>query len=172
LSAYDAAILTSRRDLGDYYEAAVAAHDNPKSIANWVMGDVQRIVRDRRLDDALVIEEWPVAATKLGNLVMRIDDQTISGKIAKTVFEQMLESGKDADQIIEEQGLRQVTDLSAIAAVVTSVIAAHPDKVEEYRGGKDKLIGFFVGLVMKETQGKANPKAVNEALRAQLAAPE
>jgi aspartyl-tRNA(Asn)/glutamyl-tRNA(Gln) amidotransferase subunit B len=136
------------------------------------MGDVQRIVRDRRLDDALVIEEWPVAATKLGNLVMRIDDQTISGKIAKTVFEQMLESGKDADQIIEEQGLRQVTDLGAIAAVVTSVIAAHPDKVEEYRGGKDKLIGFFVGLVMKETQGKANPKAVNEALRAQLAAPE
>ncbi|MDG1958672.1 MAG: Asp-tRNA(Asn)/Glu-tRNA(Gln) amidotransferase subunit GatB [Candidatus Binatia bacterium] len=172
LSAYDAAILTSRRDLGDYYEAAVAAHDNPKSIANWVMGDVQRIVRDRRLDDALVIEEWPVAATTLGNLVMRIDDQTISGKIAKNVFEQMLESGKDADQIIEEQGLRQVTDPGAIAAVVTSVIAAHPDKVEEYRGGKDKLIGFFVGLVMKETQGKANPKAVNEALRAQLAAPE
>jgi aspartyl-tRNA(Asn)/glutamyl-tRNA(Gln) amidotransferase subunit B len=169
LSAYDASVLTSRRDIGDYFEAAVASHANPKSIANWVMGDVLRIVRDRRLDDALVIEQWPIPATELGALVARIDDETISGKIAKTVFDEMVSSGSSPDQVIEKKGLRQVTDPGAIAEVVARVLAAHPDKVEEFRAGKEKLLGFFVGLVMKETQGKANPKAVNETLRAQLA---
>ena len=172
LSPYDAAVLTSRRDLGDYYEAAAEAHPNPKAIANWVMGDVQRVVREQRLDDALVIEQWPLSAKRLAQLVARIDDETISGKIAKTVFEKMLASGKTADEIIEDQGLRQVTDTNAISSVVRAVIAAHPEKVEEFRGGKEKLLGFFVGLVMKDTQGKANPKAVNEILRTQLADPE
>ena len=168
LSNYDATVLTSRRDLGDYFEAAVADHGNAKSIANWVMGDVLRIAREQRLDDALVIEQWPVPAGDLAGLVARIDDATISGKIAKTVFEEMVASGKSPDAIIEEKGLRQVTDESAIATVVAQVLANHPDKVEEYRGGKEKLLGFFVGLVMKETQGKANPKAVNQILRQEL----
>lgn len=168
LSEYDAGVLTARRDLSEYFEQAVAAHANPKAIANWVMGDLLRVVRERRLDEALHIETWPVAAADLAGLVARIDDATISGKIAKTVFEAMAESGRGPDTIIEEKGLRQVTDEGAIGSVVDGILAAHPDKVEEFRGGKEKLLGFFVGLVMKETQGKANPRAVNEILRERL----
>ena len=168
LSEYDAGVLTSRRDIGDYFEAAVADHPSPKAIANWVMGDLLRVVREQRLDEALHIENWPVPAAHLASLVARIEDDTISGKIAKTVFEAMVDSGSSPDAIIEEKGLRQVTDEGAIGTVVDGILAAHPDKVEEYRGGKDKLLGFFVGLVMKETQGKANPRAVNEILRQKL----
>lgn len=169
LPEYDAEVLTARRDLADYFEAAVALHDNPKGLSNWVMGDILRLVREEKLDDALVIERWPVTPENLAALVRLIDDATISGKIAKTVFEEMHQSGDAPADIVERKGLRQVTDEGAITEAVNAVLEQHPDKVEEYRGGKDKLIGFFVGQVMKATGGKANPKAVNEILRSRLA---
>lgn len=169
LPEYDAEVLTARRDLADYFEAAVALHDNAKAISNWVMGDILRLVREQRLDDALVIERWPVSPINLAGLVKLIDDGTISGKIAKTVFEEMQETDAAPGDIVERRGLRQVTDEAAITEAVNVVLEQHPDKVAEYRGGKDKLIGFFVGQVMKATSGKANPKAVNEILRSRLA---
>lgn len=169
LPDYDAEVLTARRDLADYFEAAVGHHDNAKAVSNWVMGDVLRLVREGRLDDSLVIERWPVSPENLAGLVALIDDGTISGKIAKTVFEEMHETGDGPAAIVERKGLRQVTDESAITAAIDEVLGKNPDKVEEYRGGKDKLLGFFVGQVMKATGGKANPKAVNEILRKRLA---
>ncbi|MFN8599070.1 MAG: Asp-tRNA(Asn)/Glu-tRNA(Gln) amidotransferase subunit GatB [Candidatus Binatia bacterium] len=169
LPQYDAEVLTARRDLADYFEAAVAKHRNPKSISNWVMGDVLRLVRERKLDDALVIEDWPVRPEALAAMVALIDDDTISGKIAKTVFEEMVATGDEPAAIVERKGLEQVTDTGAITAAIDAVLAANPDKVAEFRGGKDKLLGFFVGQIMKATGGKANPAAVNEILRAKLA---
>jgi aspartyl-tRNA(Asn)/glutamyl-tRNA(Gln) amidotransferase subunit B len=166
---YDAEVLTTRRDLADYFEAAVATHRNPKAIANWVMGDVLRLVRERKLDEALVITDWPVAAASLGRLVALIDDGTISGKIAKTVFDDMVASGAEPADIVEKKGLVQVTDTAAIGAAVQDVLDKNPDKVAEFKAGKDKLLGFFVGQVMKATGGKANPQAVNDILRAKLA---
>jgi aspartyl-tRNA(Asn)/glutamyl-tRNA(Gln) amidotransferase subunit B len=168
LPAYDAEVLTARRDVADYYEAALGHHRSPKAVANWVMDSVLRIVRERKLDDALRIDRWPVAADALGELVRLIDDGTISGKIAKTVFDEMVASGASPRTIVAEKGLVQVTDGAAIGAAIDSVLAANPDKVAEFRAGKDKLFGFFVGQVMKATGGKANPQQVNDVLRARL----
>jgi len=168
LPAYDADVLTARKDVADYFEAAVRAHPNAKAISNWVMGDVLRLVRERKLDEALVIRDWPVAPAALAGMVRLIDDDTISGKIAKTVFEQMVATGKPADAIVAEQGLSQVTDSGAIDAAIAAVLDANPAKVAEYRSGKDKLFGFFVGQVMKATQGKANPAKLNEILKQRL----
>jgi aspartyl-tRNA(Asn)/glutamyl-tRNA(Gln) amidotransferase subunit B len=168
LPAYDAEVLTARRDVADYYEAALALHHNPKAISNWVMESVLRIVRERKLDEHLRITAWPVAPENLAALVALIDEGTISGKIAKTVFEEMVTSAKSPAAIVGERGLVQLTDRDAIGAAVERVVAAHPDKVAEYRGGKDKLFGFFVGQVMKATDGKANPKQVNELLQKRL----
>jgi aspartyl-tRNA(Asn)/glutamyl-tRNA(Gln) amidotransferase subunit B len=168
LPAYDADVLTARRDLADYFEAAVAAHGNPKAVSNWVMGDLLRVVRERRLDDALTITAWPLPAIALARLVALIDDGTISGKIAKTVWTEMLASGKGPDAIVREQGLVQVTDVAAIEHAVDEVLAANADKVAEFRAGKDKLFGFFVGQVMKATRGTASPPLVNEILKAKL----
>jgi aspartyl-tRNA(Asn)/glutamyl-tRNA(Gln) amidotransferase subunit B len=168
LPAYDAEVLTARRDVADYYEAALAEHRDPKAISNWVMESVLRIVREQKLDERLRITAWPVAPENLAGLLSLIDEGTISGKIAKTVFEEMVASGKPAGTIVAERGLVQVTDRGAIDAAVERVLAAHPDKVADYRGGKDKLFGFFVGQVMKATEGKANPKQVNELLQKRL----
>ncbi len=168
LPDYDAEVLTSRRDLADYFEAVVAVHSNAKSASNWVMGDVLRLVKDRKLDDALVITEWPVAAAHLGGLIALIDEDAISGKIAKTVFEEMVASGGAPRAIVEARGLRQVSDEGPILAAIERVLAAHPDKVADFRAGKDKLLGFFVGQVMKATEGKANPPLVNRLLSAKL----
>ncbi|MGD9763495.1 MAG: Asp-tRNA(Asn)/Glu-tRNA(Gln) amidotransferase subunit GatB [Candidatus Binatia bacterium] len=170
LPAYDAEVLTARKDLADYFEAAVGIHANPKAISNWMMGDLLRLVRERKLDEALVIRTWPVSPAQLAGLVARIDDATISGKMAKAVFEQMVETGQAPDAIVAEQGLSQVTDTGAIDAAIAAVLAANADKVAEFRAGKDKLFGFFVGQVMKATEGKANPQKVNELLRQRLAA--
>ncbi|HYC21569.1 MAG TPA: Asp-tRNA(Asn)/Glu-tRNA(Gln) amidotransferase subunit GatB [Candidatus Bathyarchaeia archaeon] len=170
LPAYDAEVLTARRDVADYFEAAVAAHANPKALSNWVMGDILRLVRERNLDEQLVIEKWPVQPADLGALVALIDDQTISGKIAKTVFDEMVETGAAPGTIVERRGLTQLTDDGAIAAAIDGVIAQNASKVEEYRAGKDRLFGFFVGQVMKATGGKANPQKLNEILRAKLSA--
>jgi aspartyl-tRNA(Asn)/glutamyl-tRNA(Gln) amidotransferase subunit B len=132
------------------------------------MGDILRVVRERKLDAALVIGEWPVPAENLAALVRLIDDAKISGKIAKGVFESMLESGDSPDAIVAKQGLSQISDESAVLAAVEEVLSKNADKVSEYRGGKEKLFGFFVGQVMKVTQGKANPTTVNDLLKSKL----
>jgi aspartyl-tRNA(Asn)/glutamyl-tRNA(Gln) amidotransferase subunit B len=165
---YDADVLTMRKDMADYYEEAVRHYRNPKGVSNWVMGDILRIIRERKLDTALVIHDWPVPAQRLAGLVALIDSGEISGKIAKAVFEEMVRTGKTAAQIVAEQGLTQISDEAAIAAAIDAVITANAEKVAEYRRGKEKLFGFFVGQVMKATQGKANPQKLNELLRSKL----
>jgi len=169
LPAYDAEVLTARKDVADYYEEAVRAHRSPKALSNWVMGDVLRLVRERHLDEALVIRDWPVSPEHLAAMVRLIDEGQISGKIAKTVFEEMVRSGAAPERIVADKGLTQVTDDGPILAAIDAVLATNAAKVDEYRSGKDKLFGFFVGQVMKATQGKANPQKVNELLKAKLA---
>lgn len=168
LSAYDADILTQRRDVADYFEAAVKVHANPKAIANWLMGDLFRVLKERRLDAALRIENWPVAANDLARMVQLVDQGTISGKLAKTVFTEMLETGKGPDAIVKDKGLQQVSDTGALDAAVDEVLAACEAQVAEFRAGKEKVFGFLVGQVMKATRGKANPQMVNEILRGKL----
>lgn len=168
LPEYDAAVLTLRKDVADYYEAAARGHGNPKALSNWVMGDVLRIIRERRLDNALVIHDWPVPPERLAALVELIDGGEISGKIAKSVFDEMVNTGKTPVQIVAEQGLTQISDEAPILAAIDAVLAANADKVAQYRGGKDKLFGFFVGQIMKATQGKANPQKLNDLLRSRL----
>ena len=169
LPEYDADVLTARKDVADYYETAVRAHRNPKAISNWVMGDLLRVVKEHKLDDALVISDWPVPPEHLAKLVRLIDEDRISGKIAKTVFDEMVQRHADPDQIVAEQGLTQVSDDSSILVAVDAVLDANLDKVAEYRSGREKLFGFFVGQVMKATQGKANPQKVNALLKERLA---
>jgi aspartyl-tRNA(Asn)/glutamyl-tRNA(Gln) amidotransferase subunit B len=161
----DAAILTSSRPLADFFEAAAAATDaNAQLVANWVVGDLSGALNK----DGLDIGESKVTAGDLAGLLTRIHDDTISGKIAKQVFEAMWDGEGSADEVIDARGLKQITDTTAIEAVVEKVIAENPGQVAEYRGGKDKLIGFFVGQVMKETGGQANPGQVNQILKAKL----
>jgi len=168
LPEYDAEVLTARRDVADYFEAVVRAHPNAKAASNWVMGDILRLVREGKLDDALTIETWPVAPASLGALIALIDEGAISGKIANPVFEEMVTSGDTPRAIVERRGLTQVSDEGPIVAAVEQVLAANAAKVDEYRSGKDKLFGFFVGQVMKQTGGKANPGVVNRMLAERL----
>lgn len=165
LSDYDAETLTASRELADYYEAAVKAlPSQPKLIANWVNGELAAGLNR----DNLNITDSPVSADKLGQLVARIDDNTISGKIAKEVFEAIWKGEGSADEIIEKRGLKQISDDSAIEPIIDEILVNNSGQVEQYRGGNSKLLGFFVGQVMKATQGKANPKQVNELLRKKL----
>jgi aspartyl-tRNA(Asn)/glutamyl-tRNA(Gln) amidotransferase subunit B len=166
LSAYDAGVLSASREIGAYFEAVVAplGATHAKLAANWVMGDLSSVLNR----DGLEIGAARVPPEALAGLLARIVDETISGKIAKDVFESMWSDRKPADAIIEAQGLRQITDSGAIERVIDQVIAANPKQVAEYRGGKDKLFGFFVGQVQKATEGKANPAQLNELLRAKL----
>ena len=163
LSLYDASVLIAEQRRADYFET-VANDNDAKLAANWVINELLGILNKNETD----LENSPITAEKLGGLIALIADNTISGKIAKDVFAEMYESGKDAADIVEEKGLKQVTDTGAIEAVVDEVIAENPDNVEKYKGGKDKLFGFFVGQVMKKMQGKANPAAVNEILKEKL----
>jgi len=163
LSAYDAAVLVAERETAEYFEKVAAATD-PKLAANWVI--VELFARLNKTDTP--IAESPVSAEALAGLIGLIADNTISGKIAKDVFDAMFETGKDAATIVEEKGLKQITDSGAIEAVVDTVLADNPDNVTAHRGGQAKLIGWFVGQVMKATQGKANPKLVNELLKKKL----
>jgi aspartyl-tRNA(Asn)/glutamyl-tRNA(Gln) amidotransferase subunit B len=168
LSEYDAGVLTSSRAMGAYYETVVGelkdkAH--AKLAANWVMGDLSALLNR----DVLEVTSSKVTAQQLSALLARILDNTISGKIAKEVFEAMWSDGMDADAIISAKGLRQITDTSAIEKVIEQVMAANPGQLADYRSGKDKLFGFFVGQVMKLTGGKANPAQVNELLKKKLA---
>ncbi|HSG58980.1 MAG TPA: Asp-tRNA(Asn)/Glu-tRNA(Gln) amidotransferase subunit GatB [Woeseiaceae bacterium] len=161
----DAAILTGSRALAVYFEAAAGATDGKaQGVANFVIGDVLAALNR----DGLDIEESPVCAQDLAGLLDRIKDSTISGKMAKEVFEAMWAGEGTADAIIESRGLKQITDTSAIEAIVDKVIEANPGQVAEYKAGKDKLIGYFVGQVMKETGGKANPGQVNAILKDKL----
>ncbi len=169
LPVYDAEVLTASRDLADYYETAVDVHANPKALSNWVMGDIIRVANERAVAAEPDFTDIPVRPEHLGALVALIDDGTISGKIAKTVFEKMLETGEQPREIVEREGLLQESDESKIGELINTLLAANPDKVAEYRGGKDKLLGFFVGQVMKETGGKANPQVVNKLLKDKLA---
>ena len=165
LSLYDASILTASRELAEYFEAVLKmAKNDAKLCANWVIGDLSAALNKHNLD----IMDSPVTAKMLGGMIHRIIDNTISGKIAKQVFEAMWQGEGDADTIIEAKGLKQVTDVAAIEKIVDEIIANNPKQVEQYRGGKDKLFGFFVGQVMKVTKGKANPAQVNELLKQKL----
>ncbi len=165
LSAYDAEVLTATRELADYYEHVVQASGHQaKPAANWVMVELSGALNKAGLD----ITESPVTAQMLGQLLKRIQDGTISGKIAKDVFEAMWNGEGEPDAIIEQRGLKQVTDIGAIEAIVDQVIAANPAQVEQYKAGKEKVLGFFVGQAMKLSQGKANPAQLNELLRRKL----
>lgn len=164
LPSADATVLTGSRELSDYFEACLSAFDQPKTVANWIMGDLLGLLNAKGLD----IDQSPVSPDDLAGLLKLLGDDVISGKIAKTVFETMAETGKSAKVIVEEKGLVQVSDTSAIDPIVDAIIADHPDEVGRYRGGQKKLMGFFVGQVMKATKGKANPKVVNEILQNKL----
>jgi aspartyl-tRNA(Asn)/glutamyl-tRNA(Gln) amidotransferase subunit B len=166
LSAYDALVLTSSRELAAYYEeVAHAVPGEPKLAANWVMGELAASLNQENLE----IGRSPISCAKLAALLRRIADQTISGKIAKEVFEAMWASGEEADAIIAAKGLRQITDSAAIERVIEEVMAKNPGQLADYRSGKDKLFGFFVGQVMKATGGKANPAELNKLLKTKLA---
>jgi aspartyl-tRNA(Asn)/glutamyl-tRNA(Gln) amidotransferase subunit B len=165
LSEYDAGVLTASREMAGYYETVVARlGGQPKLAANWVMGELSSALNK----DSLDVTESRVGADVLAGLLTRIVDDTISGKIAKDVFEAMWNEGRDADTIIEAKGLKQITDTSAIERAIDEVMAKNPQQLAEYRSGKDKLFGFFVGQAMKATQGKANPAQLNELLKRKL----
>ncbi len=166
LPSSEARFLTDSRVLADYFEACVKAFPQPKTVCNWIMGSLMEALNAENK----TIEESPVPSEELAELLKLIDSGLISGKIAKTVFEEMVSSGKAPYDIVREKGLEQITDNDAIFEAVQKVLAAHNNEVESYKAGKTKLLGFFVGQVMKATQGKANPKMVNEVLRKMLEA--
>lgn len=168
LTSYDATVLVGERENADYYETAIAhltmTPEAPKLLANWMTVELFGVLNKSNLP----ISQSNVSASQLADLVNLITSNVISGKIAKTVFAEMWETGKEAAVIVEEKGLRQVVDADAITTIVKAVLDANPDKVSEYRSGKDKLFGFFVGQVMKAMDGKGNPAIINDALKKQL----
>ena len=167
LSDYDAELLTATRETAAYFEAALGgAAQQCKPLANWILGDLAGALNKAGLE----IDRSPIAPQQLAQLVARIADETISGKIAKEVFEAMWQGEGGADEIIAARGLQQITDSGEIESIIDAIIADNPAQVEQFRAGKDKVLGFFVGQVMKQTQGKANPAQVNEILRARLKA--
>ncbi|MDY7033296.1 MAG: Asp-tRNA(Asn)/Glu-tRNA(Gln) amidotransferase subunit GatB [Thermodesulfobacteriota bacterium] len=161
---YDAEVLTRSRSMADYYEECVGLFKNPKVVSNWVMGELLRRLKGDDRD----VEECPVTPRALADMLQMMEQGTISGKIAKTVFTEMYETGRSPAEIVQEKGLVQVTDQSEILEVVEKVLDENTKEVEEYKKGKSKLLGFFMGQVMKETKGKANPKVVNELLKKKL----
>ena len=164
LNDYDSRLLVADRELANFFEEVVKKSNSPKLSTNWVMGEFLAELNKNNLP----INKSKISAKQLGTLIARIEDSTISGKIAKDVFEKMWSSSKDADEIIKEEGLQQVTDLSEIESMVEKVINDNPDQLQKYLSGKDRLFGFFVGQVMMESQGKANPSQVNEILKNKL----
>lgn len=164
LTQYDASVLSASAAMADYFEKAAAGCDDAKLAANWCMGELSKFLNQNELD----IAACPISPENLGQLLARIKDDTISGKIAKTVFQAMTNGEGSADEIIEAKGLKQVTDTGAIEAMVDEVIAANPEQFAEMKGGKDKLIGFFVGQVMKASKGQANPGQVNKILKQRM----
>lgn len=166
LSAYDASILISSQEMADFYENAVKeSGDQPKLAANWIISELLGALNKAGLE----ITESPISSAQIGKLVSRIADDTISGKIAKTIFEALWNKEGNVDEIIEKRGLKQVTDTGAIEKMIDDIIAANPSQVAEYRSGKDKLFGFFVGQAMKASGGKLNPQQLNDLLKKKLA---
>jgi aspartyl-tRNA(Asn)/glutamyl-tRNA(Gln) amidotransferase subunit B len=164
LPEYDADILTQNKAIVDYYEEVVSSTNDFKAASNWIMGDVLKAINEQKLD----IRNFSVSAANLAKLINLINENIISGKIAKEIFPVMLQERKDPEIIINEKGLKQITDTSEIENVVDKIVESYQDEVKQFLEGKEKVIGFFVGQVMKETKGKANPKLVNEALRKKL----
>ena len=168
LSTYDASVLSASREMADYFEQVNATCGDAKLAANWVMGELSSLLNKEGLD----IEQSPVTAEQLGGMILRIKDDTISGKIAKMVFEAMAAGEGSADEIIEKKGLKQVTDSGAIEAMLDEVLAANAEQVEQYRASDEakrgKMFGFFVGQAMKASKGKANPGQVNQLLKKKL----
>jgi len=165
LTPYEADLLCQGRGLADYFEAAVRAHPRPKAVANWILNE---LLRELPGDDDKAIAACPIPPAGLAGLLALIDDGTISGKMAKDVFEKMYRTGEDARSIVTREGLAQVADAGELGAVVDQVLAAHPQVIEDWRGGKKAALGFLVGQVMKSTQGKANPALVNRLLGEKL----
>jgi aspartyl-tRNA(Asn)/glutamyl-tRNA(Gln) amidotransferase subunit B len=164
LPAYDAEILTALKEVAEYFEECLKHYDKPKTVSNWIMTEVLRELKGEEEG----IKTFPITPERLAGLIKLIDDGTISGKIAKDVFGEMVLSKKRAEEIVVEKGIKQISDEKEIEAIINQVIAKNQDEVSRYRAGQEKLLGFFVGEVMKATQGKANPKLVNEILRKKL----
>jgi aspartyl-tRNA(Asn)/glutamyl-tRNA(Gln) amidotransferase subunit B len=161
---YDAGVLITSKALANYFETCVKLFDQPKTISNWIMGDLLRELKN----DSKEIDDCPVSPEQLTDLLKLIDDGTISGKMAKTVFEEMYQSGKPAAEIVKAKGLTQISDESALLKIVEEVISANPGQAADFKNGKDKLMGFFVGQVMKASKGQANPALVNKLLKEKL----
>ena len=161
INEYEAKIFVQNKELGDFFETAVSNLNEPKLIANWLLNDLLGLLNEKQIP----LEESPVSPEGLAELVKLIKENVISTKIGKEVIKEMVETGKSAGEIVEEKGLKQITDESAIRQIVEDVVAQFPEEVQRYRQGEEKLIGFFVGQVMKATKGKANPKLVNQLLR-------
>ena len=164
LSEYDADLLAADKDLANFFEAVVKVSNSPKLSANWIMGELSAELNNENLS----INESKITSNQLGQLILRIEDGTISGKIAKEIFEKLWSSDNEVDEIIQSEGLEQVTDDKEIESMIDEVINSNPEQLEQYRSGKDRLFGFFVGQVMKASQGKANPKQVNDILKEKL----
>ncbi len=164
LPEYDADMLTQSRALASYYEEAAKLSGKPKAVSNWMMGELMRLLNA----DNKEVGDSPIKPDRLAGMIRMIEDGVISIKIAKTVFEEMYRNGKDADTIVKEQGLVQVSDTGAIGSIIDEVIKANPGQYADYKAGKEKLFGFFVGQVMKASKGKANPEMVNQALKKKL----
>ena len=164
LSEYDAGLLASDKDIAGFFEEVTEFSNSAKLIANWIMGELSAELNKEGLN----INETKVSSEKLGKLICRIEDGTISGKIAKEIFEKIWSTGKGVDEIIKDEGLEQVTDGTEIESIIDEVIDANPEQLAQFRSGKDRLFGYFVGQVMKASQGKANPKQVNEILKSKL----
>jgi aspartyl-tRNA(Asn)/glutamyl-tRNA(Gln) amidotransferase subunit B len=164
LPAYDAEVLTDSKAVAGFFEKVLESYPDAKIVSNWMMGDFMRLLNAAGIE----IEQSKIAPESFAAMLKLMDDGTISGKIAKTVFTEMFETGKAPDVIVKEKGLVQITDESAIEAAIDQVLAENPSEVERYKAGKPELIGFFVGQVMKATRGKANPGVVNKLLKEKL----
>jgi aspartyl-tRNA(Asn)/glutamyl-tRNA(Gln) amidotransferase subunit B len=164
LPEYDAEILTSERDLADFFEAAVRAYPQPKRISNWIMGELLRELNEARL----TASQSPMPPERLAGLVRLVDSEAISGKIGKQIFPELFRTGADPEEFVRSKGLVQISDTSELEAAVDQVLAENPAEVEGYRAGKTKLMGFFVGQIMRRTKGQANPALVNEILKKKL----
>jgi aspartyl-tRNA(Asn)/glutamyl-tRNA(Gln) amidotransferase subunit B len=169
LTEYDADVLTQRKDVADYFEAGIAEGASPKELANWITTELLRIVREQKLDEQLVIREWPLTPVQLARLSRLVEGGTINRNTAKKLLPRLLGTNADPDALVAEEGLGQVSDVGALEQAVATVIAENPDQVAQFRAGKDKVLGFLVGKLMKATGGKANPQLAQELLRKALA---
>ena len=158
---YDAGILTTSREIADFYEKSVLLYTKPKVVSNWIMGELLKELKS----DGRKISTCPINPESLTDLLKLIDDGTINSKMAKTVFEEMYLNGKPAKEVIKEKGLIQITDSSAIETLVDQILHLNANQVEQYKNGKEKVFGFLVGQVMKESKGQANPELVNKLLK-------